>query len=83
MVTVSVQFGRGMYCQNRGDILDIGMPQDRDCEDAEIAIWKEDGEWITEEFKDTRCGNVLGWQTPAEVLEALNWASNWKPEEVK
>ena len=79
-VTVSVQFGVGNYCEHHHDDLHL-IGKESDVKgglrsgDAEIAIWKEDGEcWITAEFSGTGEA-VLGWQSPKEVLAALTWAA--------
>lgn len=44
---------------------------------AEIAIFKENGDWLTEKFKKGG-DSVIGYCTPKEVLEALNWAAKYK-----
>jgi len=75
-LTVSVQFGGGNYCANHNDFELLGHELERqivESFDAEIAIWERGGQWITKEFKGN--GDVLGWQSPSDVLEALNWAA--------
>jgi hypothetical protein len=75
-VTVSVQFGGGNYCSNHNDFDLLGHELERrvvESFDAEIAIWKRGGQWITKEFKNS-ADDVLGWQSPSDILEALNWA---------
>jgi hypothetical protein len=58
--TVSVQFGRGNYCENRntpdknGDI--------HRCENAEFMVWDENEQTICE---------PLGWQTPEEIAALI------------
>lgn len=53
-ITVSVQFGKGDYCENRykENIPDIF------CVNAEVIAWDASGEYITA---------AKGWQTPEEV----------------
>lgn len=53
--TVSVQFGRGNYCDNRFNSQDV---KDQSCENAEVWAWDKDGNPLCE---------VQGWQTPEEV----------------
>lgn len=71
--TVSVQFGPGNYCENRE--LDIGyedaLAGERGSATAETAVWGPDGGMIDMGDGDT----VQGWQTPAQVLALLQFAS--------
>ena len=80
-VTVSVQFGYSNYCSNRDldkSIETQGKPNTPQTSNtAEIAIWDSDDNWITQQFKDEG-DTVLGWQTPEDILEAMNWAKNYK-----
>jgi hypothetical protein len=65
--TVSVQFGRGNYCENSGAYeIKRGEPVPPS-RTAEIAAWDADGNWHPFEY-DT----VEGHQTPAQVLEFMN-----------
>jgi len=84
-VTVSVQFGYGNYCKNRdnekvkGWLLDSPECGEVSSEDAEVAvIYKE--RFITRMYKNE--GDVLGWQTPEDVLNILNWASKLTEEKI-
>ena len=84
-VTVSIQFGGGNYCQNHDKlnlISHAGEVEDgiRSL-DAEVAIWNNDGVWITKEFRDDG-DDVIGYQTPEEILEILNWASQYNTTKV-
>jgi len=77
-VTVSVQFGPGNYCDKREQDFDVPKQVDVvNSTNAEVAVWKEDKTWITKEFKDEG-DDVLGWQSPEDVLKLLNWAKNYK-----
>mgnify|MGYP001577526200 CR=1 FL=1 len=80
-VTVSVQFGGGSYCQNHDNLGLIGKEHELkvlESVNAEVAIWGKGGAWITKEFCPNSNDDVLGWQTPEQVLEALNWANQLK-----
>jgi len=44
-----------------------------------VAIFNSGG-WLTREFKPDIDDDVLGYQTPLQVLEALNWAAQRKGE---
>ena len=80
-VTVSVQFGGGNYCDNY-DAVRIGEePKMRVLEssDAEVAIWKNGGAWITEEYFNGG-DSVAGRKSAADVLGALNWAASYQEE---
>lgn len=57
--TVSVQFGRGNYCENNCGDSDESRT-------AEIAAWDKDGNWY--EFEND---TVAGWVTSDEVLEFM------------
>ena len=83
-ITVSVQFGEFNYCgKYPRNLMNRDQKQAiKGVEDAEIAIFesKKIGRWLTKEFtKDN--SDVLGYQTPEQVLEALIWAKNYKKEE--
>ena len=78
-VVVSVQFGPHHHCSNQGkDVLDDkhtkhGIEVDRyTCDNAEVAIFNGNG-WLTKEFKDSG-DDVLSYQSPEEVAEAIEWA---------
>lgn len=61
--TVSVQFGEGNYCAVR-----YGKDGD-DSPNAEVAAWQErDSGWVKLGEND----DVIGWQTPDQVLEIMN-----------
>ena len=66
--TVSVQFGRENYCANR-DGKDGGKSPN-----AEVAAWKTHGlgEWVKLGEND----EVIGWQTPDQVLAIMTRIAN-------
>ena len=79
-VTVSVLIGGGSYSDNHDDIDLIELKQERQefrSSNAEIAAWKTGGQWVTKELVTDTNDDVLGWQTPAQILAFLNRASNW------
>ena len=65
--TISVQIGKGNYISDR--------EHDGQSVDAEIAAWDKNGEWYT--FEDSQ-DQVLGWQTPDQVLFWMNFFANMK-----
>ena len=80
-VTVSVQFGAGNYCEHYDDdMMDWIESKGKgtiESHDAEVAIWKEGGEWITWEYTGDEDQQVIGYQTFEEVLEILKWAEEY------
>lgn len=88
-ITVGVQFGYGNYCENqynkavRGWLMNGLMgetaPEIVQSKDAEIAIIGRRGELLTKFFKGD---SVLGWQTPKDFIEALQWASELTDEKI-
>lgn len=77
-VTVSVQFGSGNYCANRDYTSDFAESDERakgqlGSASAETAVWGADGRFIKQRSTDD---DVLGWQTPADVLATLAWAAS-------
>jgi len=81
-VTVSVQFGGGSYADHYNDLNLIGQEQKLpglESTTAETAVWlgSSSGHWITRQFGGD---DVLGYQTPEQVLELLNWAAKYKVE---
>ena len=68
--TASVQFGEGNYCENR---YYEGPTGNRiSSNNAEIAAWNADGDWITPEGFDFNGDSVIGYAKPAEVLRFIN-----------
>jgi len=88
-VTVSVQFGWGNYCQNynnkEANTYRIGTEtKDVFCEDAEIAIFRKNGEWLTEKYlreQGKEEDMVIGYLSANEVLDILIWASKRRKKE--
>jgi len=73
-VTVSVQFGAGNYCSTNSKNIPYTELNTK-CEDAEVAVWDNTGAWITSEYTNADYDDVIGYQTPEDVLKILNWAS--------
>ena len=64
---VSVQFGHGNSCANR-----YGNDGDKSA-NAEVAAWSDfGGEWV----KLGENGDVIGWQTPDQVLAIMTRIAN-------
>ena len=81
-LTLSTQFGRGNYCENRMKQL-TGDAQSKNCE---IAIIDESGAWRTREILDTieevdlaGTDDVEGYLNISEWLLILNKVANYKP----
>lgn len=75
-ITVSVQFGQYNYCENYG--LDTNTSH---CANAELAAWDANGEWVTREYLKSKgeqesVDDVIGNQTPDEVVAFLTWAQS-------
>ena len=79
-ITVSVQFGGGNYCEHYDDdILEWAQSKGKgtiESHDAEVAIWKKGGEWITHEYNGD--DQVIGYQSFEEVWKILKWAEAYK-----
>lgn len=73
--TVSVQFGRDNYCENRHRALtSYAAPERGESKDAEIAAWDSDGNWF--EFGgDT----VEGWCSPDDVAAFIAKVAAFPP----
>lgn len=70
--TISVQWGYGNYGDNYSrhwpERTSRKFDDDLQSSEAEIAAWDAKGKWY--EFGEN--GDVLGYQTPAQVLETMN-----------
>jgi hypothetical protein len=67
--TVSVQWGKGNYCDRR-DYSMFSLETEQgivECANAECAVWDADGEWLPLSDGD----DVIGWQTPDEVAALI------------
>jgi len=64
--TVSVQFGRGNYCDNRS-MKFVGQEIVNKSPDAEIAAWDENGVW----YKFDESNTVKGWVKSDEVADFI------------
>ena len=85
-MSVSVQFGSMNYCQNynlRDERLmlrqGVKYLDQHECDDAEIALWDKNGEWVTkkcwkEAFDVELYDDVVGRVSPNTVVAVLNWA---------
>ena len=61
-ITISVQAGRGNYSTPREDLHSSDQYSS-----FEVAIWDEDGEWVTKDFVPDAGDDVLGWQDRDEI----------------
>jgi hypothetical protein len=61
--SISIQWGNGNYCSNRGADLTGSYST---CSDAEVAIFSPDGEW-----HNFGSDTVKGWQTVDEVISLI------------
>lgn len=78
-VTISVQFGTGNYCDNR-DAIQTDKRGDTFCENAEIAVWKDNDEWITEEmlkYFEEEEDMVKGYCNANDVAMYIAWAASY------
>ncbi len=66
--TVSVQFGRGNYCTNKNVSEDYVPLGGWSCENAEVAVFGKDGEFVKLDNGDV----VEAHQSVAQVLELMN-----------
>lgn len=88
-ITVSVQFGSLNYCENypHNEVPEISLNEswsrenkifaERGTKDAEVAIMDKSGNFITQKYLKSigeKSDDVIGFQTPAQVLEIMNWA---------
>ncbi len=69
--TVSVQFGHGNYCTNR-----YGNDGDKSA-NAEVAAWSA---YVGERVKLGENHDVVGWQTPDQVLAIMTRIANLPKE---
>jgi len=71
-VTVSVQWSETHYCSQRTE----RTPGKSST--AEVAIFQRDGEWLTRKWRDYG-DDVVGWQSPKDVILAMVWAERQPP----
>ena len=77
--TISVQFGIMNYCSNYSTRYgyDKLYETTNDSKDAEIAVWKADGTWITKDILPLECGDVKGYVEADEVAEIILKVKNY------
>ena len=61
-ITISVQAGSGNYSTPREDLTSSDQ-----FSSFEVAIWDEDGDWITKEFFPDNNDDVIGWQSREDI----------------
>jgi len=71
-------FGAGNYCENKNDHVNykdlVPVWSLSSSRDAEIAVFRPDGEFSTEFPHCPERDEVLGYITPEVMLEIMNWA---------
>ncbi len=72
-LTVSVQFGRGNYCEHHNDMHNWDVPEKGESFDAETAIINESNDFVRVN------GEVVqGWQSPDQVAMLISAAARQK-----
>ncbi len=61
--------------ENIEDLKDLYKGDSKPCANAEIAAWDKNGNWIK---KEDWGDDVEGWQTPAQVLEFMNYVAAYE-----
>lgn len=76
-LTISVQCGAGNYCDNRNKSIyePCGIIQSNN---AEIAVWDKNGQWVTDKFTEDGNGSVAGWKTVEEVFKIMMKVQSYK-----
>ena len=82
-IVLSVQFGRGNYCENRGISSEKERKMYFSSKDAEIAIWDGESKYLTNEANKDIYGeelhdDVKGWVSVTDVVKFVNWCENYK-----
>ncbi len=76
-LSVSVQFGRGNYCDNRTAEPDE-LKGDIKSETAEIAVFNANGNWMTKQFLPKNNGDVMGYLSADNVADLIIAVKNYK-----
>ncbi len=89
---VSVQWGPGTYSDNHDMDFDEHYKKKMgesmlQSEDAEVAVFKPNGDWGTQEvwslmFGKELCDDVVGWMRAEEVAEVLHFVKNMAKEDL-
>ena len=61
-ITISVQASKMNYSTPKED-----LTSSDDFVSFEVAMWDEDGEWVTKDFVPDAGDDVLGWQDRGEI----------------
>ena len=61
-ITISVQAGSGIYSTPKENLTSSDQ-----FSSFEVAMWGEDGEWVTKEFVPDAGDDVLGWQDRGQI----------------
>lgn len=77
-ITVSIVIGGGSYSDNHDDFELMGHECEKQAissSNAEIAAYRCKGGWVTQELRPDATDDVIGWQSPAQILDFLNKAA--------
>ena len=74
--TVSVQWGGGNYCDNHREDVSDNSVGEYGSNTAEVAVLKDGDRELLRGWPGCASNSSVGcWLTPAQVLEAMNWAA--------
>ena len=65
-ITMSVQGSSRNYCTPREDLMSA-----EEYSSFEVALWGEDGEWVTTKYIYESTYDVLGWQDRDEITAIM------------
>jgi hypothetical protein len=85
-LTISVQIGSGNYCENYNNNTNnntnsynqLASQFSPESKNAEVAIWKTDGGWITKEFFEDLGDDVAGYVNTDEIADLIYRVKNWE-----
>jgi hypothetical protein len=70
-ITISIQASKMNYSTPREDLTSSDQ-----FSSFEVAMWNEDGEWVTKDFVPDAGDDVLGWQGRDEINTLLKTIQN-------
>lgn len=74
-LSLSVQWGTMNYCDNNSMRRDVN---DSSCANAEVAVWDQNGKWMTKVFIPGLMDDVAGYLTPNDVSDLMSKVANWR-----
>ena len=82
-ITLSTQIGGGNYCDNCDFTIGREHTESKmQCANAEIAIWEDDGKWVTDQMykeifpEKDYSDDVIGYIGIEEWLKIVEWCKN-------